>query len=85
MVNLPDGQIIIIGGHEEGLDKSRTLFYDPITSIFTEGPQFPEDLDAQNFSRPLDFPKCTFFYRGPFKYYVSMFLAFLGPPTAPST
>ena len=53
MVNLPDGQIIIIGGHEEGLDKSRTLFYDPITSNFSEGPQFPEDLD---------FPKCALFY-----------------------
>ena len=62
MVNLPDGQIIIIGGHEEGLDKSRTLFYDPITSNFTEGPQFPEDLDLNNNSRPLDFPKCALFY-----------------------
>jgi hypothetical protein len=57
MVNLPDGQIVIVGGHEDTLIMSRTLFYDPITSIFSEGPPFPEDLDL-----PLDFPKCAFFY-----------------------
>ena len=55
--DLPDGQIVIVGGHEDTLDKSRTLFYDPITSNFTEGPQFPDDLDF-----PLDFPKCALFY-----------------------
>ena len=57
MVNLPDGQIVIVGGHEDTLDMSRTLFYDLITNNFNEGPQFPEELDFA-----LDFQKCALFY-----------------------
>ena len=57
MVNLPDGQIVFVGGHEDTLNTGRTLFYDPTTSNFTEGPVFPE-----GFYSHLDFPKCALFY-----------------------
>ena len=70
MVNLPDGQIIIIGGHEDTLNTGRTLFYDPITSIFSEGPPFPED-----FYNHLDFPKCTLFYSKKQSYRPVIFVA----------